>query len=450
MKASRREFLKKTIIAIGAISLYSLLSNDTPAYSKVTERADCTLYRAVNGSPDKNLKKIIELMGGIKKIVGTDDVVVIKPNAQWWNHGATNLSALKTLVDSIMNYPGGFYGEVVIAENCHRGSMPWNSSHSGWASRFEWNSDLQDINNMNDLSVHLKQCYGEKFSTCHWTNVSEGNKRVYGPEDGTGYVFCDGTGGVPLICLDNGANGDDYRAVIMSYPIFQTDKGTVVDFKNGIWEKGKYTEKPLRFINFAALNHHSTYCGVTSAIKNYLGISDLSGGPDPYAEGYLTGSYYNFHSFPFNEWAPGPVPGMLGSEIGFFMNSIRKADMNITTAEWIGIVSRTEPPIVNTRAVLGCKDPVALDYHASKYILYPNSGLEIHNPDDMNSPTHQYLVKCSEQGGGILNERYVDVKSYDFDTKAFQDDSDLIVVSRKKWEFSLRNFMKYFTLKYFQ
>jgi hypothetical protein len=449
MKASRREFIKKSIMAMSAISLYTLFFNETLAFSKVTERADCTLYRAVNGTPDKNLIKIIELIGGIQKIIGADDVVVIKPNLQWWNHGATNLSALKSLVDLIMNYPGGFYGEVVIAENCHRGTMPWNSSHSGWASRFKWNSDLQEINNMNDLSVHLKQCYGKKFSTCHWIDVSEGTKRVNGPEDGTGYVYCDGTGGVPLISIDNGANGNDFRAVIMSYPIFQTDKGTVVDFKNGIWENGTYTEKPLRFINVAALNHHSTYCGITSAIKNFLGISDLSGGPDPHADGCLTGNFYNFHSFPFNKWAPGPVAGMLGSEIGFFMNSIRKADLNITTAEWIGIVSRTESPIVNVHAVLGCKDPVALDYHAAKYILYPNSRIAIHDPDNIESPTHQYLVKCSEQGGGIFNERYVDVKSYDFATNAFQDDSNLIVVGRKRWDLSLKNFMKYMTLKYF-
>jgi hypothetical protein len=44
----------------------------------------------------------------------------------------------------------------------------------------------------------------------------------------------------------------------------------------------------LKFVNFAALNHHSTYCGMTSTIKNYLGVSDLSGGPDPFNDGKLT------------------------------------------------------------------------------------------------------------------------------------------------------------------
>lgn len=50
------------------------------------------IYRAVNGTPEQNLKKVIELMGGIERIIGSDDVVLIKPNVQWWNQGAPNLA----------------------------------------------------------------------------------------------------------------------------------------------------------------------------------------------------------------------------------------------------------------------------------------------------------------------------------------------------------------------
>ena len=62
----------------------------------------------------------------------------------------------------------------------------------------------------------------------------------------------------------------------------------------------------------------------------------------------------------------GPKAGMLGAEVGVFMKTIRKADLNITTAEWIGISSRVDPPIAHTRALLASTDPVALDYHAYK------------------------------------------------------------------------------------
>jgi hypothetical protein len=421
-----------------------------PHMHKYTENATETLYRALNGTPAMNLTKVVDLMGGIGKVIGGDDIVLIKPNVMWWNQGAPNLAALETFVSLIFERKGDFQGEVVIAENCHRGHSPWAHRSSGWVHDFERNSDLTNISNLNELSRILKEKYKERFSTCHLIDVDKGNRRIYGPSDGSGYVYCDGSKGVPLITCENGAKGPDHRAAIMTYPIFKTDKGTIIDFKNGIWKNGSYTGQPLRLINFSVLNHHSTYCGMTSAIKNYMGISDLSGGSDPHNGGRLTGSYYNFHSFPFNKWAPGPDPGMLGKEIGTFMKTIRKADLNITTAEWVGLASRSESPVAHTRAVMACTDPVALDYHAAKYLLYPNSRISLHNPDDKKGPLREYLEKCAEHGGGILDERYVAVKSYDFGTSRFQDDADLVVIGEREWGTNPKMMLKYLYLRYFE
>ena len=116
------------------------------------------------------------------------------------------------------------------------------------------------------------------------------------------------------------------------------------------------------------------------------------------------------------------------------LRTIRKADLNITTAEWVGLSSRVDPPISHTRAVLACSDPVALDYHATKYLLFPNSSIGIHNPDDQNSPLYQYLVKCAEPGGGIYNENKVRVMSYDLKTKSIQRDDELVILGEKRWE----------------
>jgi len=430
------------------VALRSKALADMPIH-KDTRKPLCTLYRAVNDTPARNIVKVIEMMGGIEKLIGSDDVVVIKPNVQWRNQGAPNLSALKTFVDLIMERPGGFRGEVVIAENCHRGQYPWKSMNSGWAYTFEWNYDIPGIKNLNGLCGFLKERYGSRFSTAHWIDVDSGSRRVFSPADGGGYVYCDGTGGVPLITCDNGAEGKNYRATIMTYPIFSTDRGTIIDFKNGIWEKGTYTGQPLRFINLAALNHHSTYSGATSAIKNYLGVTDLSGGPDPHNGGILTENYYNFHSFPFDKWAPGPVPGMLGKEIGVFMKTIRKADLNITTAEWVGLSYRDKPPMAHTRAVLACTDPVALDYHATKYILCPNSKISIHNPENKNSPLNHYLVRCAEAGGLVFDEEKVQVKSYDFRTDSFQRNDRLVIIGDKRWGTNIKQIMKYLTLRAF-
>jgi hypothetical protein len=265
---TRREILKILGSIMGEASLGKIAAAEQPILKKTSDSSAITVYRSVNGNPAANLEKVIDLLGGIERIVGVDDVVVIKPNVQWWNQGASNLAAIRKLVELIMNHPGGFNGEVVLAENCHRGSTPWK--HAGWAAEFSRNTGLKKINNFNDLSSHLKKKFGNQFSTCHLINVESSGKRVYGPADGPGYVYCDGTGDVPLIEFDNGAQDVSHRSVIMTYPIIKTDNGTIIDFKNGIWDKGAYTNQPLKFINFAALNHHSTFCGATSAIKKTI------------------------------------------------------------------------------------------------------------------------------------------------------------------------------------
>jgi hypothetical protein len=447
---SRRDFLKKILMAGGAVAVGQKSFAKPVTRKKEADEVLSTVYRAVNGMPGENLVKVIEMLGGIQRIIGRQDVVVIKANVMWWNQGAPNLSALSTFVDLVLTRPGGFNGEIVLAENCHRGVSPRTASLSGWNRRFERNSNVHNAQNYNELSRYLKRKWKDRFSTSHWIDVGAGGRRVFGPADGNGYVYCDGSGGVPLITCKNGIAGKGHRITIMTYPIFTTDRGTVVDFKNGVWEKGAYTGQPLRFVNLAAINHHSVYCGATSAIKNYLGISDLSGGQDPNSGRRLSGNYFNFHSFSFDKWNPGPVPGMLGAEIAVFMNTVRKADLNITTGEWVGLASRTDPPVAHTRAVLASTDPVALDYHATKYLLYPNSRASIHNPDDENSPLHQYLVKCTEYGGGIFDERYVGVKSYDFRKKTLQHNDELVVIDEKEWGTNPKMILKYLYLRYFE
>ena len=233
---TRREFIKRLILGAVILSFNSEVHANKAFHNSEINPFN-TIYRAINGRPDMNLAKVIDMMGGIETIIGDDDIVLIKPNAQWWNHGVPNLAALKAFIDLIMERPGGFKGEVVLAENCHRGPMPWDAHRSGWIHLFEWNSDIPQVSNMNDLVQILKKNCGNKFSVCHLIDVQMGNKRVYNPSDGMGYVYCDGSNGVPLLSIDNGACGTDYRSTIMTYPILRSEKGTIIDFKNGIWER---------------------------------------------------------------------------------------------------------------------------------------------------------------------------------------------------------------------
>jgi hypothetical protein len=429
------------------IAIGSGLTFGRPLFTKASLRKRKTLipkssvFRVINGDPGSNLLKLLELIGGVDNFVGKEDIVIIKPNVQWWNQGAPNLLTLYTFIKLIMERPGGFSGEVVVAENCHRGKYPLK--YAGWSKFFDRNSAYDGVNNFYDLTQKLKAEFSDRYSTVHWVDVDAGAKRIYSPGDGEGYVYCDGTNGIPWIGLDNGCKGVQKRSVIMTYPIFKTDRGTLVDFKRGIWADGKYFDQPIRFINFAALNHHSEYCGATSAIKNYLGVTDLSGGPDPNNGGKITGDYYNFHSFPFNNWEAGPKRGMIGAEIGFFMNTVRKADLNITSAEWIGLASRTALPAARTRAIIASTDPVALDYHSTKYLLYPNSKISVHDPDNMHGPLYHDLKVCADVTGYTFDESNVKVVSWDHATNTLQFDDQLVVNAERHWGSDIRTLIKY-------
>jgi hypothetical protein len=438
---TRRAFLQKT-----SLFLASLCFACSKKRSKRTQRKKMTeekaqVFRAINGSPSQNMDKVLSMLGGVESLFGSDDIVVIKPNLQWFNQGAPNISAMNTLVSRIMERKGGFKGEIVLAENAHLGSEPWKTA--GWNTPFVRNSDMPKILNYNDLAKHLKNEYGARFSVCHLLDIENGAKRVYSPADGPGYVLCDGTGGVPLLSVDNGLKGDNRREVIMSYPIMRTDKGTLIDYRFGVWENGAYTEQPVKFVNFEALNHHSAYCGMTSAVKNYLGICDLSGGPDPHDRGKLLGDFYNFHSFPFDKWKKGPVPGMLGAEIGYFLKTVRKPFLNITSAEYCGLIDRTRLPVAHTRVVAASTDPVTLDFHMAKYVLHPNSHIPVHNPEHTKSPLHQYLAVCAIRGDYCFDESQVGIHSFDFSRNDYQSDDELIVLGEKEWGGHFRSLLKY-------
>jgi hypothetical protein len=444
MPTRRRFVMSLPVLGIAAL-ISCKKKKPAPASRGRAGDTAATVFRAINGHPAENMDKVLSLMGGVEALFGDEDVIILKPNLQWYNQGAPNIAALDRLVTLIMERKGGFRGEVVFAENIHRGSKPWE--REGWAVPFVRNSDLPGVANYNGLAEKLKRNYGDRFSVCHLVDIGSGGKRVHSPADGPGYIVCDGTGGVPLLALDNGLQGSNRRAVVMSYPILKTDRGTLVDYHRGVWEKGAYTGRPMKFVNCAALNHHSVYCGVTSAIKNYLGVSDLSGGSDPANRGRFMGDYYNFHSFPFTGNKKGPVPGMLGAEVGYFLKTVRRPFLNITTAEYCGLADRIGLPVARTRAVAASTDPVALDFHTAKYILFVNSRISAHDPEDPGSPAAQYLKHCAWAGGYCYDEARVEVKSFDFSTGKLQGDGELAVRSDREWGANPGSLLKYTILR---
>lgn len=404
------------------------------------------IYRSVNGHPTENIQKVIELMGGIESFINKNDIVIIKPNAQWWSHGVTNLSSLYALVDIIMSQKG-FRGEVILGENCHRGYQPWLSSHSAWAAKFRNNIDMKDIYNLNDLIKILKQKYKDRFTASHWIDVDSGGRQIYSPHQGSGYVYCDGNSGTPLIMCSNNNGVENQKLTIMTYPIFHTDKGTTIDFKNGVFNNGSYSNNRLKWINFSALNHHSRTFGATAAIKNIFGVVDLS--RSNFKSNETPNSFYlNFHNFAApHKNRSASDKGMLGRAVGTFMKTIRLPDLNIISAEWLGLSSRVHYPISHTRAILASRDPVALDYHAFKYLLYPNSKIRYHNPDKPTNAVYFDLNECAQQIGSQCFQQNTTC-SFDYNTHSIQKTDQLIISGEVKYGKSIKGWMRYLIYRF--
>lgn len=67
----------------------------------------------------------------------------------------------------------------------------------------------------------------------------------------------------------------------------------------------------------------------------------------------------------------------------------------------------------------------------------------------VNPPGGQAPVKCAKEDGGIFDEKYVAVKSYDFRAKTFQDGSNMVIIGEKKWGYNVKSILKYLFLRFF-
>lgn len=378
------------------------------------------VYLARGETPEHNMRNIIKMLGGISSIIDKDDIVVLKPNAQWWYQGTTNTDAMHAFIQAVLSIPG-FRGEIIIAEN-HQYAI---------ADSRGWNTTKRNGRyNLNELVAHFNAAGHRNVTKYHWQcagpnprplqgSASSAARIVKGPEDGDGYVW-----NHELVYISPLG-----RKCLLTYPIFTSAySGVTIDFKNGAWKNGKYTEQSLKFINFSALNHHSEYSGVTASVKNYMGIVDMTCG----FQGTIPKDHWNTHFIgirddfapPLYKYIPWrikiKIDGLYkmkyfyhtGGVIGSFMREIRMADLNIITAHWVGYGSRTDTNKSGySKAILAGKDPVALDYIAGREVLSPltrekapnNKWLNrINDVTDKQGPFHKFLTACYQQGIGNI------------------------------------------------
>jgi hypothetical protein len=388
------------------------------------------VFIAQGEAADSNMLKLIEMLGGVQRIVGLNDIVVLKPNAQWWSQGMTNTDAMKAFIEAVLKMPG-FKGEIIVAENHHDKGL----NSRGWTTE-----NRNGRFNYNELIDHFQRGGFPNVTKYCWQDAGinprplEGTdccgKKVAGPEEGDGYVWCDDV----VYTAPNG------NICWMTYPVFSSPySGIRVDLKNGAWKDGKYLdERPVKFINFSAINHHGLYSGVTASIKNLMGVVDMTCGfqaPEP--KGTFNVHFVGveplikFSYWTRRDWGLGFAKDWLrrtaytnfhftGGALGKFMTSIRMPDLNIITADWVGWGSRTDTTkSAKPRAILASRDPVALDFIAARDVLLKATPHNeetyrmLNDPTRPDGPFHKFIRECHLQGIGNLDPGRIRVNRTD-------------------------------------
>ena len=387
-RLSRRQFLAAVSVTAAAAPFTPLLERWLPHL--MAQGAQHHLYIARNGTPVTNVQRAVALAGGIQTFIGHDDAVVLKPNGQWPLQGYTHTQSMKALIDVILNRPGGFAGEIIIAEHVHRdsttalnGSYCWNMS-----------SGSNRVNNWPDMN------YFELVNDYHTRGINHVTAvPLY--DVGQSTDFAQATGPADLAAGKHGWVRATYtttansRTVRVPHTLLRSAySGNVIDLKNGVWNNGNYTGQPVKVIFLPTLNNHGSfgsedYAGPTSALKCHLGIVEFAGpGVSLHDVGYSSPT----------------SPQAMGESVGHLITQVLQPAFYLTVAEYTGYRGRTTATAANTKTVGLCADPVTLDYWMCKYVMYPCATSQTFMTPDNDNHLRQALIGCQGKGVGTINE----------------------------------------------
>jgi len=289
------------------------------ALMRLMDEGGVSLYRSSADYPG----------AGPEGIIATDDVVLIKVNGAWDQRGMTNTDVIHGLITAVLQHPDGFTGEVVLVENCEGGPDYYHT--------------YNNAENPAQSFQAVVDSYGDpaKVSTSSWWSFT----------DNAVYEFDSGDMRQGYVLLGNN----------VSYPKFITGRGTYVSLRNGIWTGSGYDKSRLKLINVPVLKSHNA-AGVTASLKNFMGVPSIH---------KTVNVHYDLIYQGF---------------MGRMMNEVIYPDLNIIDAIWVSPSHPDGPAGPYSKAVranilLAGTDPVALDYYAGKYVLYPISGYGRHDPE---------------------------------------------------------------------
>lgn len=330
--------------------LMSVKINIDPFESSYPEPSKIFAVTGTNGNDD-GLRRLIRLMAnkgqffyysdkgkeksGPNGLIENEDIVIIKVNSQWDERGGTNTDLVKSLIETILDHPERWRGEVIVADN---GQAQYGGSGRGGS--LDW-----DKNNAENQSQSIQNVVDEfrddKVSTYLWDIITSNVVQEFAEGDlEDGYVVH--------------TNVIDRTGTIVSYPKFTTPYGTQISFKLGVYkpELEDYETNKLKVINLPVLKTHMIY-GVTGAVKNYMGVPSDK----------LTSSLgYRIHN-----------AVDLGA-MGTLMANTRVPNLNLLDAIYVNSKPKAGPKTpysmaTKTNIIAMSIDPTAMDYWASKNIL---------------------------------------------------------------------------------
>jgi hypothetical protein len=397
-RLSRRQFLAALSATAAAAPFTPLLDRWLPRV--MAQGAQHHLYIARNGTPATNVQRAVALAGGIQTFIGHDDAVVLKPNGQWPRQGYTNTENMKALIDVILNRPGGFAGEIIIAEHVHRSAPP--AADNALLGSYCWNMSTGSNRTNNWPDMNYFELVND-YHTRGFNNVTAiplydtGQSADFVTATGPGDLAADKHGWVRTTYTTT----TNARIVRLSHAVLRsTYSNNVIDLKNGVWNNGSYTGQPTKLIFLPTLNNHGSfnsedYAGPTSALKCHLGIVEFAGS-----------SGVNLHGVGYNTPAS---PQAMGESVGQLITQIVQPAFYLTCAEYTGYRSRTDGTAAHTRTVGLCADPVTLDYWMCKYVMYPCATSQTFMNPDNNNNLRQALIGCNGKGVGTINEAEMQV-----------------------------------------
>jgi hypothetical protein len=351
---SRREFLKLTAAAVCCSALPfrpKTISAQVPERSELFWVTD--IPDTLKGSYNPGIDGLLNLMGthGLKfykspatetdtcgplGMIAPDDVVLIKVNAQWKYRGCTNSDLVRGLIQRILDHPDGFSGEVVVIENGQgRGSLQCDTMGSDYPAGVHANAEDE----LHSFTYLVDTVFNDP------TRVS--------------YYLLDPIRAIMINPDDHDTDG--YRIYEnISYPCFTSRGRHRIEVQNGIWNGSGY-KQGLKLINIPVLKHHDTGGSeITASLKHFYGLLSMADGQSG-----------------FRHYAG------LGETCGKMVASVRTPILNIIDAIWVSHGSLGGYPKNTTtrlNQIIASQDPVALDYWAAKYILFPIKGYHRHHP----------------------------------------------------------------------